>query len=201
MGVREYRPGDSPRRIHWAASARSSQLLVKQYQPAIARETLLCLDLFSNDYPFQGWYDAVEQAIVVAASLASHSIVRERLSAGLATVGRDATSGETERVIVPPGSHLIPLLEVLARVNATTGEGFAELLREQGGRLRWGSTIVLIAGDVRADMAETMLYLKQRGHAVAAIVVRPDLPEATRSVAAYGVPVYRVWDDRDLAGV
>jgi uncharacterized protein (DUF58 family) len=201
MGVREYRPGDSPRRIHWAASARSSQLLVKQYQPAIARETLLCLDLFSNDYPFQGWYDAVEQAIVVAASLASHSIVREGLSAGLATVGRDATSGETERVIVPPGSHLIPLLEVLARVNATTGEGFAELLREQGGRLRWGSTIVLIAGDVRADMAETMLYLKQRGHAVAAIVVRPDLPEATRSVAAYGVPVYRVWDDRDLAGV
>ncbi|NIN74493.1 MAG: DUF58 domain-containing protein, partial [Xanthomonadales bacterium] len=40
MGVRDYQPGDSPRRIHWTATASAGRLLVKQYQPAIARETL-----------------------------------------------------------------------------------------------------------------------------------------------------------------
>jgi uncharacterized protein (DUF58 family) len=201
MGVRDYSPGDSPRRIHWGASARTSQLLVKQYQPSIARETLLCLDLFSSDYPFRQWFDAIEEAIVVASSLASHSIVREGLSAGLATVARDAVTERTDRIIVPPGRHLIPVLEVLARVQATGGDGFADLLREQGSRLRWGSTIVAITGEIRAEMAETLLYLKRQGHATAAIVVRPDLPEGTRSIAAHGVPVYRVWNDQDLAAV
>jgi uncharacterized protein (DUF58 family) len=201
MGVREYRPGDSPRRIHWGASARTSQLLVKQYQPAIARETLLCLDLFSNDYPFRLWFDAIEQAIVVAASLAGHSIVREGLAAGLVTVAQDAVTGQVERIILPPGPHLIPVLEALARVKATTGEGFADLLREQGGRVRWGSTIVLITGEIRTEMAETLLYLKRRGHATAAIAVRPDLPEETQTIGAYGVPVHRVWTDQDMAAI
>ncbi len=201
MGVREYRPGDSPRRIHWGASARSSQLLVKQYQPSIARELLLCLDLFSNDYPFHQWFDAIEEAVVVASSLTSHSIVRDGLTAGLVTVAQDAVTGEVERMVVPPGRHLIPILEVLARVKATTGDGFADLLREHGGRLRWGSTVVAVTGEISTEVAETLLYLRRQGHAVAAIVVRPDLPEGTRSVAAYGVPVYQVWNDRDLAAL
>jgi uncharacterized protein (DUF58 family) len=201
MGVREYRPGDSPRRIHWAATARTTQLLVKQYQPSIARETLLCLSLFSNDYPFPQWYDAIEEAIVVASSLAGHAITREGLTAGLATIAKDTVTDATERITIPPGPHLIPLLEALARVKATPGEGFAGLLREEGSRLRWGSTIVLITGEIRTEMAETMLYLQRRGHAVAAVVVRPDLPDETRAVSAYGVPVYRVWQDRDLAAL
>lgn len=199
MGVRQYAPGDSPRRIHWRASARSAELLVKQYQPAIARETLLCLDLFTGDYPFPQWFDAAEEAIVVAASLASHSIVREGLTAGLATVARDAVTGEMERITLPPQRHLIPILEALARVKAAPGEGFAELLREEGTRLRWGSTVVLIAGSISPEMAETMLHLKGRGHAVAAVAVRPDLPDEMRAISAHGVPIYRVWNDRDLA--
>lgn len=201
MGVRDYRPGDSPRRIHWSATARTSQLLVKQYQPAIARETLLCLDLFSGDYPFPLWFDAIEQAVVVAASLAGHAISREGLPAGLATIAKDAATGKTERFILPPGRHLIPVLETLARVKETAGEGFAGLLREQGCRLRWGTTIVLISGVIQTETAETALYLKRQGHAVAAVVVRPDLPAETRAVAAYGVPVYHVWNDQDLAAI
>ena len=55
MGVREYQRGDSPRRIHWSASAKATavsgaaadsaygsiRLMVKRYQPAIARDTLI----------------------------------------------------------------------------------------------------------------------------------------------------------------
>jgi hypothetical protein len=34
---------------------------------------------------------------------------------------------------------------------------------------------------------------------VAAVAVRPDLPDEMRSISAHGVPIYRVWNDRDLA--
>ena len=74
-GVRDYQRGDSPRRIHWTATASAGRLLVKQYQPAIARETLICLDLEQGDYHWRQRYTATELAIVVAASMANHVIV------------------------------------------------------------------------------------------------------------------------------
>ena len=108
MGVREYQRGDSPRRIHWPASAKATaaagrpmlhpalgadvssgtmRLMVKRYQPAIARDTLICLDLYQEDYGRRQRYTATELAIVVAASLANHIIVREGLPVGLLTEG------------------------------------------------------------------------------------------------------------------
>jgi uncharacterized protein (DUF58 family) len=143
MGVRDYQRGDSPRRIHWTATAKASAralttlLMVKQYQPAISRETLICLDLNRQDYGRRNWAIATERAIVVAASLANHIVVREQLSVGLVVEARDpragADGGPTRapptrapptrapravvRVTLPPRTgrgHLMRLLEVLA---------------------------------------------------------------------------------------
>ena len=95
MGVRDYQRGDSPRRLHWTATAKASarasttRLMVKQYQPAISRETLICLDLYRGDYGRRNWAIATERAIVVAASLANHIVVREQLPVGLVTEAHD----------------------------------------------------------------------------------------------------------------
>ena len=110
MGVREYQRGDSPRRIHWSASAKATaiaatsapsaggpggaiRLMVKRYQPAIARDTLICLDLYQEDYGRRQRYTATELAIVVAASLANHVIVREGLPVGLFAEAHDPLAG------------------------------------------------------------------------------------------------------------
>lgn len=45
FGLRSYRPGDSPRLIHWRSSARLGELMVKQFQRTETREYVIVLDL------------------------------------------------------------------------------------------------------------------------------------------------------------
>jgi len=203
MGVRDYQPGDSQRRIHWTASARAGQLLVKQYQPAIARDTLLCLDMTLPSYGLHQRDEAAEMAIVVAASLARHMIVQEHLPAGLATEAADPLVNQRRRFLLPPRAeraHLTNILELLARIQLAPGGGFAGLLREESMHLAWGATMVAITGCIDNELAETMLYLKRHGHAMALILVQPAWMRGRDSQPpAIGVPVHQVWTDVELA--
>ena len=217
-GVRPYRRGDSPRRIHWTASAGAGSLLVKRYQPAIARETLICLDLAQEDYAFQRLYAASELAVIAAASLANHIIVRERLSVGLCTQAIDPLHDATVTFSLPPRkerTHLMGILEVLARaksypVAADTEHAplpLPEFLRLQSLGLSWGTTIIVITGKESEALLESLLYLKQQGFAVALLLVMPPPPESTTGDAAAadrgrhavtGLPVSRVWREEEL---
>jgi uncharacterized protein (DUF58 family) len=203
IGVRDYRRGDSPRRIHWTATASAGRLLVKQYQPAIARDTLICLDLDEGSYERRQRYTATELAIVAAASVANHIIVQEGLAAGLATTAQDPLLDDQVRFFLPPRSertHLMSLLEVLARVQVTTATVFADLLRRESVRLAWGTTLLVITGRERAALFDTLVYLRRAGFAIALVLVQPGRPsdELQKRADLLNLPVYRVWRKRDL---
>lgn len=202
-GVRDYVRGDSPQRIHWTASASAGRLLVKQYQPAIARETLICLDLNAEDYEPRQRYTATELAIVVAASVANHIIVREGLGVGLAAEAIDPLLDDQVCYYLPPRSeraHLMSLLEVLARVQITDAASFADLLRRESVRLAWGATLLVITGRESPELFDTLLYLKRAGFAVALVLVQPGQPsdELQQQVDLLNLPVHRVWREGDL---
>ena len=211
MGVRDYQRGDSPRRIHWTATARvsspkstgTSRLLVKRYQPAIARETLICLDLDCDAYGRRQRYTATELAIVVAASVANHIAVRENLPVGLITEAHDPLTDARGRFHLPPRrerAHLMGLLEVLARVQAAPATAFAKLLRHESVNLTWGATIVAITGGENAALYDTLLSLRRSGFAVALVLVQPSRPadELPERADALDIPVHRVWQEQDL---
>ncbi len=203
MGVRDYQRGDSPRRIHWTATASAGRLLVKQYQPSIARETLICLDLSQEGYERRQRYTATELAIVVAASIANHIVVREGLPAGLATEAQDPLLDRQARFFLPPRSeraHLMSLLEVLARVQITSAAPFVDLLRRESVNLPWGATLTVITGRESEPLFDTLVYLRRAGFAVALILVRSPFPSAElrKRAALLGVPIHRVWTERDL---
>jgi uncharacterized protein (DUF58 family) len=203
MGVRDYQRGDSPRRIHWTATASVGRLLVKRYQPAIARETLICLDLDEKNYGRRQRYTATELAIVVAASIANHIITREKLPAGLSTEAWDPLLDGRTRFSLPPRSergHLMNLLEVLARVQITNVTPLADLLRQESVYLPWGATLTVITGRESQALFETLVYLRRTGFAVALILVQPSRPSTGLQGQAdlLGVPVHRVWKEQDL---
>lgn len=203
IGVREYAPGDSLRRIHWTASASAGTLLVKHYQPAIARETLICLDLGYEGYGIRGRFDAIELAIIAAASIANHIVINQRLPVGLATEAYDVWAGERASLSLPlraERGHLMSVLEALARVNPTEGVPFADLLRRQRLHLPWGTTVLAITGQDRPELLEALAQLVRAGFPAALVLTQPGpaRDDMQRRAALLHVPIYRIDRERDL---
>ena len=203
-GVRDYQRGDSPRRIHWTATARTGRLLVKQYQPSIARETHIYLDLNEAGYGQRQRYTATELAIVAAASIANHIIVREGLPVGLTTEAWDPLQEKQTRFSLPPRSeraHLMSLLEILARVQVASVTPLADLLRRESVSLSWGGTLVIISGRESESLFDTLLYLRRVGMAVSLILIQPSRTstELDQQSDLLGIPIHRLWKMQDLA--
>jgi uncharacterized protein (DUF58 family) len=199
IGMRPYESGDSPRAIHWTASASAGQLLVKRYQAAVARDTLIFLDLNVDNY--RELIAGPELAIICAASIAYHIAIREGLPVGLAMQAEDPLTAAQETFHLPPRSeraHLMHLLEVLARVSPTHDSSFTGQLRRERAHLVYGTTLVVITGREDTDLFDTLILLLRAGFAIALIVVQPRrIPGKTINLPR-GIMVYRVWGERDL---
>jgi uncharacterized protein (DUF58 family) len=101
-GLRQYRPGDDPRDIHWRSSARRETPVIREYDRDASHTVWICLDLGAQPG------DAAEEMLEAAASLAARAMDQGRRF-GLA-------AGER---LLRPGmgpAHLESILDALARV-------------------------------------------------------------------------------------
>lgn len=64
--LREYRPGDSPRKIHWKSWAKTGKPIVKEEQAEYSVRHALILDTFQAE----AYSEVMEEAVAIAASLA-----------------------------------------------------------------------------------------------------------------------------------
>jgi uncharacterized protein (DUF58 family) len=202
FGVRDYRPGDSLRQINWKSSARAGQLQVKRFQPAIALNTMLILNLNDDEYALRSRTPSGEMGIVVAASVAAH-LIEQRQPVGLAVLGMDAVTQQVGLQIIPPvrgREHLMRLLEILARAERASTTPFVRSLDQASARLGWGSTAVVITPGASPHLEEALLQMRRRG--VYVLLVATDPLTAFRSLRGrleqIGIPARWVTDDRDL---
>ena len=74
MGLRPYRPGDSPRHIHWRTVARTGQLVSKEFADETQPGVTLALDLFHHPYAaIESKHTPFEWAVKVAASIGDYA--------------------------------------------------------------------------------------------------------------------------------
>lgn len=203
-GVRDYIPGDNPRHIHWPATAATNRLLVKQFQTAIARETVIYLNMNSVDYGRSGQAEiSLELAIITAASLANHIITREGLPVGLVATATDPVTTTQHEFRVPPAKgqgHLMQLLEVLARIEGTADPDFLGRLQREVVHLAWGTTITVITCQETESLLQLVLLLKRSGFRVAVIFVQPaayPYPRPRR-VGALNIPAVHITREKDV---
>ncbi|MCI0459483.1 MAG: DUF58 domain-containing protein [Gemmataceae bacterium] len=129
LGVRPYRRGDSPRRIHWGQSARHDRLIICELQANARPVIQLILDTDPQVHAGEGRDSSREWAIRIVASLA-----RGWLQAG-AQVG---AVWNREPIPAAAGPHQVNrLLDRLAQLPDTAGPTLAETL---GSPACWGFT-------------------------------------------------------------
>jgi uncharacterized protein (DUF58 family) len=202
FGKRGYTSGDSLRRIDWKSSASSGQLQVKQFEPSIALETMVVLNLNAEDYYYRTRLDSTELAIVIAASV-SNWILGKKQMAGLVVNGRDPLAADERPQSLPPRKgklHLMRLLETLARVDLINNAGLASLIQEQRYRLAWGTTLIVITGSANQELLDELYQARRSGQNSLVILAggNPSDEEAQRRANAFGIPVYSIASERDL---
>ncbi|MBF2099145.1 MAG: DUF58 domain-containing protein [Gloeomargaritaceae cyanobacterium C42_A2020_066] len=131
FGLRDFRPGDDVRAIHWKTSARRDQWLVREMERQDAESVTLCLD---HRWQPQGRRAAVhradlERAISLCAGLAQR-LIGWGYSVTLVTLDQRTTAGQDTL-------HLDTLLRVLAML---TFPGDPEQQETAGTAGRWRVT-------------------------------------------------------------
>ena len=202
FGKRGYTSGDSLRRIDWKSSAASGRLQVKLFEPSIALETFVVLNLNAEDYYHRSRVDSTELAIVIAASI-SNWIVGKKQMVGMMVNGRDPLNADGKPQAIPPRKgkpHLMRLLETLARAEITENSALVPLIERQRYQLAWGTTLILITGRASDELLDELYQARRWGqNAVLILAGRDASDEAIRRRAkTFGIPVFSIATESDL---
>ncbi|MBN2549961.1 MAG: DUF58 domain-containing protein [Anaerolineales bacterium] len=189
MGVREYQPEDDFRRIHWPATARTSQLMVRVFQPISAQVMVICLNVVTFPHYWEGTDpELLEHLVRVTATLVQHGL-ESGYRVGLISNGCLAHADQPFRV--PPGrspEQLVHLLTALAGVTPFSAGSFERFLINEATRLPYGATLVIVTGLVDQSLPETILRLRQHGRQVMLFSFARQAPPVIPGVTIYHSP-------------
>jgi uncharacterized protein (DUF58 family) len=127
--LRDYRPGDPPRRIHWKMSARRpGQLLVREYEDPKVRDAVVLLDTFLPNPNDQRRRARLERGVTFAATLVE-ALLSEGYCVRFRAFGPDPIDLELES----RRGAVEELLVALALLKPSRIQSLASLLEAEGG--------------------------------------------------------------------
>lgn len=196
-GVREHRPGDPRKQIHWKASARLRELQTKVYEPATSLDAIFLLNVASYE---QFWVQADPEATEIVIS-ATAELVRLAAEAGrqvgLVTNGLDNLTHERPRSALGRGPRpLRRTLDILARLGPYAAASPEAVFLRERGRLPWGATLVLVTPRLGPTLAAACVSLRRSGHRVLALSITPPSPAAAGQLRQHDVTLDDLGSDR-----
>ncbi|MEX2238044.1 MAG: DUF58 domain-containing protein [Dehalococcoidia bacterium] len=164
--IRDYQPGDAFSRIHWPSTARTGQLMVKQFEMDPASDLWLMVDMEREAHAGEGDESTEEYAVTIAASVARYFLVQNR-SLGFLTYGQRLSIVEAER----GNQQLNRILHELALVRAVGDAPLSAVLAEESKRFGRHTTLVLITASTKEDWITAVQMLLQRGVRVCVVLL------------------------------
>jgi uncharacterized protein (DUF58 family) len=141
-GVRDYKPGDELRRIHWKASARHQRLAVIEFEQSHTSDVAIALDLLQGTEAGEGLHTTLEYGVKIAVSLARRALD----SGAMVSLNLQGAIGYHSFLCRGEGDfHHI--LEMLARAEATGNLPMFALLEKMRDSLLPGTIVVAITSD------------------------------------------------------
>ena len=165
--VREYRDGDDLRRIHWPATARTGDLMVRQEDRPAKRRAVLLLDTRTGGHGGSGRSGSLEWCVTTVASVLVH-LVESTYAAHLLTADESSETGAHHDQGVEAG------LDTLARVELGADDGVRSLLHSAHGLTAEGGLVVYVGGPLPDEDATSLAALRQPGSTGVALLVDPE---------------------------
>jgi len=162
--IREYRDGDDLRRIHWPATARTGDLMVRQEDRPAQRRAVVLLDPRPAAHGGSGATGSYEWAVSACASIAAHLC-----ETGYAVHLVCPETVETGRVTAALQIHEI--LDVLAVTQPRPQATDDLMLREAQGLAAAGGFVVAVVGPRGHEVTGRLASLRQPGTSGLALVL------------------------------
>ena len=189
MGIRDYQYGDSLKRVHWKATARTRKLQTKVFELTTNTDLALFLDVRTTNLSVFGVVpELLELAVVTAASITNHTI-----SAGYRTglYVNQKKRFPDEPMRIPPSQHsdqMMHILDALAQVTAFESLPITRFLQNESRNLSWGSTIMVVSAYVTDELLTTLYTMKRSGRKVVLVTIGNQTPVSS----ADGLSVFNV---------
>jgi uncharacterized protein (DUF58 family) len=177
MGVRPYQPGDSFRRIHWLATARTGNLHAHVYQPVSAQVMVICLNISTFAQRWEGVNPQLMEYLIELAATLAYESYQAGFQVGLISNGTLSNSDQPFRVL--PGRNpdqLAHVLEALAGVTPVVSASFERLMLREAPRLPFGATLVVLTAITEETLSETLVQLKRSGRRILLISAGQETP-------------------------
>ncbi|WP_438855767.1 DUF58 domain-containing protein [Agromyces sp. M3QZ16-3] len=164
--LRAYEPGDALRNVHWRTSARTGQLMVRQYEETRRSQLLLVQPTSADHYASEAEF---ELAVSVLASLGVQ-VIRDATRLAVAT-DRLRLGTATPTALLDDTCRIAPIDEGAAPVR--------DVVREAGRRIPAPSVLIVVGGS-RAPLAEFRAAETVFGSDTQVIVFRTEAGAASR---------------------
>jgi uncharacterized protein (DUF58 family) len=133
LGCREFRTGDNPRHIHWPSTARTGEIIVREFQDEYISRMALIVDtsikktgslsrMFSAREPL---YNELEAALSLSAAVAEN-LIKGDFVVDIFAAGPEIYHLKTGRSL----AQFENILDILACIDPCHGECFVELKQE-----------------------------------------------------------------------
>jgi uncharacterized protein (DUF58 family) len=177
MGVREYRPEDGFRRVHWPATAHTGQLQVRQFQPTTGQVMMVCLNVSTFAHQWEGINTELLEYLIKVAATVIDEAFRAGYKVGLVANGCLAHADQPFRI--PPGrspQQLSVLLQALAGVTSVVTGNFERFLMKEVPRVQYGATLIILTAVTSTELATTLIELKQHERHITLYSVAQEAP-------------------------
>ncbi|MCJ7512918.1 MAG: DUF58 domain-containing protein [Anaerolineales bacterium] len=188
-GVRDYRPEDGFRRIHWPASARASRLQSRVFQPVAGLDLILFLNAATYAQAWMGVDKEQLDRLVETAASFVYAAFEQGYRVGLVSNGSVARSGRPFRF--PPSrapGQLPKLLEALAGLTYLIPTPFDRFLLRETPFLEYGASLVVISAVLSPETLEAIARLRRRARKLTLVSLTADPVPRLRGIDVLHLP-------------
>jgi len=192
--VREYLHGDSMNQIHWLSTARTGQLMSKEFDSGGTGDVWVVLDLERRIQHSQGTERTDEYAVAIAASLVRLALTEEH------SVGFVA-HGDNEYLLPLKGGsqQMSRVLETLTLSRTEGDDALAGVLVENARQFGRSAALLVVTSSTATEWVSVLRELRSRGLNIVVVLVDPAsfggkqaLDEVVVKLASVGIPAYLV---------